>query len=116
MTQFNKDSQQEYNRIFNGSVPRSMRDGGTNLDSACGDIEEVEAGRGLDSISKQLARDYTEFRTPEQTTQIPTKRWPNFPEGGALMSEAGQEIASFTAPSNPYEVRTTSTPAVKEKK
>jgi hypothetical protein len=116
MTQFNKDPRKEYNRIFNGEVPASMQNGGTNLDEGCGDIGQAEAGRGLDSISKQLARDYTEFRTPEQTTQKSTTTWPNFPQGSDLLSQEGQELASFTAPSNAYQVRTSSTPAVREKK
>ena len=55
----------------------------------------------------------TNFTGAEQTTQIPTKPWPNFPEGGALMSEEGAKMASHTAPSNAYQVRTTSTGAVK---
>jgi hypothetical protein len=110
---FNKNPEKEFNKLYHGEVPRSMQDGGTNLDSACGGVELAEAGRGLDSISKQLARDYTEFRTAEQTTQIPTKPWPNFPEGGALMSEEGAKMASHTAPSNAYQVRASSTPAVK---
>jgi hypothetical protein len=54
MAQSNKNPDKEFNKIFNGQVPRSMQDGGTNLDVGCGDIEQAEAGQGLDSLVEQL--------------------------------------------------------------
>jgi hypothetical protein len=54
MAQSNKNPDKEFNKIFNGQVPRSMQDGGTNLDVGCGDIEQASAGEGLDSLVEQL--------------------------------------------------------------
>jgi hypothetical protein len=58
----------------------------------------------------------TNFLSSEDTTKKSTARWPGFPSSDELMSAAGMELVSFTAPSSPYVVRTTSTPAVKESK
>ena len=43
MTQSNKSADKEYNKIFNGMVPKSQSDGGSNLDVGCGDIEQATA-------------------------------------------------------------------------
>jgi hypothetical protein len=44
MTQSNKSADKEFNKIYNGMVPTSMSDGGSNLDVVCGHIETASAG------------------------------------------------------------------------
>ena len=55
------------------------------------------------------AKDETTFT--RQTTTEPVSPEPAV----TMMSEAGRKLASYTAPSDAYVVRTSSTPAVKEK-
>ena len=106
---FNKNPEKEFNKIYNGVVPTSMSDGGGDLDAGCRDIETAEAGRGLDSVTKQLARDTTEFT--RQTTShegSPANGQPGLP----MMSETGKRLASKTAPQSVYETTTIGQSAV----
>jgi hypothetical protein len=38
------------------TIPKSQQDSGTNLDEACGDIEQAEGGLGLDKAIRKLDR------------------------------------------------------------
>jgi hypothetical protein len=40
---FNKNPDKEYNKIYNGMVPSSMANSGTDLDEACPEIYQAEA-------------------------------------------------------------------------
>lgn len=97
------------NKSFNMPIPRSQLNGGSNLDEGCGDIGQAEAGTGLDSVTKQLAQDTTEFT--RQTTSHPGS-----PENGRpglpLMSTEGKKLASKSAPSSAYKTTTIGTSAV----
>ena len=54
-------------------------------------------------------KDETVFK--RETTTEPVSPEPAV----TMLSEAGKKLASYTAPSNAFVVRTSSTPAVKEK-
>jgi hypothetical protein len=54
----------------------------------------------------------TEFKNASQTTKL---EYPDGRPGLPLMAPAGEKLASHSAPCSAFEVRTTSTPAVKEK-
>jgi len=102
MAQFNKDPQKDFNKIFNGTPPRSMQNGGSGLDAGCGDVGQAEAGTGLDSVTKQLARDTTEFS--RETTSHPGSP-SNGQSGLPLMSAEGSALANRTAPASAYDTR-----------
>jgi hypothetical protein len=53
MTQSNKSADKPYNQIFSGIIPKSMSDGGTNLDEGC-ELKQAEAGQGLDHAAKLI--------------------------------------------------------------
>ena len=47
-------SQRDPSKEFNQTRPRSTRSSGAELDEGCGDIEQAEAGLGMDSITKLI--------------------------------------------------------------
>jgi len=49
-TSYNKDLSKPWNQ----TVPKSMQDGGSNLDVGCGDIEQADAGVSLDHAAKLI--------------------------------------------------------------
>jgi hypothetical protein len=99
------------NKPYNMPMPKSQLNSGNDLDEGC-ELRQAEAGTGLDSVTKQLARDATEFtRHTTSHEGSPKNGQPGLP----LMSAEGKKMASHTAPSNAYQVTTGSTSAVKEK-
>src|ERR1700733_1543642 len=44
MAQSNKNPEKDFNKIYNGQVPRSQANSGTELDSFCPEIETASAG------------------------------------------------------------------------
>jgi hypothetical protein len=46
---FNKNSDKEFNKIYNGMVPSSMANSGTDLDEACPEIYDAGTTAMVDS-------------------------------------------------------------------
>ncbi len=98
-----RDPTKEYNQLH----PTSLRSSGTELDPCCGEeIGQASAGLGLDKAIREhdegfKAKDETEFQASTTSQGSPQTGMP------PMMSPAGRELASKTAPSGALDWRKT---------